>query len=140
VVQLAAGYRCTTGEWDWSLITIMTARHGLKKGYLQPVRLEGIFCLPPKLTAPANGVLVSSTNVTLTWDPVNGAIVYSISVRDMTNHYSYDFYTTAPNLNLSESGWFIMAPNTNYEWNVVARNDYAWGNSSTSWSFSTTAQ
>jgi hypothetical protein len=97
----------------------------------------GIILPAPILTAPANNSTVALTDLTLTWNPVDGAVQYSISLHDKTQDRWYGFYSTTPQKNLSQPG--LLAANSTHEWYVIARNNYAWGSSSTGWSFTTAA-
>lgn len=91
----------------------------------------------PGLVAPADGSTLAGTTVTLKWTTVNGAIGCQVWYQEVGGQGGtvvryYDHYPTQT----TRTG---LAPNTTYEWYVQARNDYAWGNESAHWQFTTGA-
>jgi hypothetical protein len=90
----------------------------------------------PILQSPANNSTITTPDVTLTWQPVAGAVEYSVTLHalDIDRWYGYDNATsTQQEINILN---FVQSGNgNNYEWFVEARNDYAWSSSSEKWKF-----
>ena len=90
----------------------------------------------PILVSPANNSTVSSTDVTLTWQPVTGAIEYDVLFHAIDTDSWFSFGETAdPQLIIYGFQGFVPYYGYNYEWTVTARNDYAWGDGSSFWKF-----
>jgi pimeloyl-ACP methyl ester carboxylesterase len=98
--------------------------------------LGGPIPATPQLTAPINDTIVSTSSLTLYWQPVSGALGYDVSVHNITKNNYYGF-TVNGNVGQVTLSGFLEA-GTTYEWSVAARNDYAWGADSASWKFTTT--
>ncbi|OGO72935.1 MAG: hypothetical protein A2Z49_04215 [Chloroflexi bacterium RBG_19FT_COMBO_56_12] len=94
----------------------------------------GVILPPPSLVSPPDGGNTSSTTVTLAWSPLSGSEEYLVHWREVgTSGYTYTWTTeTQETLGWLDSG---MA----YEWWVSARNDYAIGEDSQTWHFTTPA-
>jgi hypothetical protein len=86
----------------------------------------------PSVLSPANGSTLPGTTVTLQWSSVNGAIQYQAHYKTATRH-------TMRKTSDTQTVITGLSPNTTYEWWVEARNDYAWGNESAHWNFTTGA-
>lgn len=98
----------------------------------------GLILPPPALVSPVDHSTVSSDTITLHWEPVSGAIEYSISIRDRDENRYYGVNVPAPETTVGpdDLAWiFNVANGSNFEWSVRVRNDYAWSNYSTSWNF-----
>jgi hypothetical protein len=90
----------------------------------------------PIPVSPANNSTVSSTNVTLTWQSVTGAIEYDVLLHAIDTDSWFSFgETAAPQLIIYDFPWFVSMYGYNFEWTVTARNDYAWGDNSAYWKF-----
>lgn len=89
----------------------------------------------PTLIAPANGSTLPSLSVTLQWSAVDGAVEYLVHWRKAgEGGYTYSWVTDTQ----KEIRW--LEPQTSYEWWISARNDYAIGNDSETWQFTTPAE
>ena len=92
----------------------------------------GTILLAPTLIAPANGSTLPS--VTLQWSAVDGTVEYLVHWRKVgQGWYTYTWVTDTQR----EISW--LEANTSYEWWVSARNDYAIGDDSETWQFTTPA-
>ncbi len=92
----------------------------------------GTFLPAPTLIAPANGITLPSTSVTLQWSAVNGAVEYLVHWREVgQGGYTADWVTNTQ----MEIYW--LDANTSYEWWISAKNDYAIGDDSEIWQFTT---
>lgn len=96
----------------------------------------GIIPPAPTHISPADGSKIAKQDVVLIWDNVPGSITYHARIRNVDENRQIRFRTTSNSVNLSNSSFIV--PGGNYEWSVRARNDYAWGEYSTPWSFSVT--
>ena len=88
----------------------------------------------PGLVSPANGGLVSSLPVTLQWSTLGGAVEYHVRWRIVGQPETYFRWVTGDQ---TEVSW--LDANATYEWWVRARSDYAHGNDSEMWQFTTPA-
>jgi hypothetical protein len=91
----------------------------------------GTILSAPVLIAPANGSAVPSTNAIMQWSSVSGAVEYLVWWK------KDDTATNVIFLSGTQMTLSRLSPNTTYEWWVVARNDYAWGNKPVHWTFTT---
>ncbi len=84
----------------------------------------------PQLVSPADGSALPGQEVTVEWTPVTGAVGYQINLVHGGFHEGK--FTT-------ETSWILdeLEANSSYEWWVVGRNDYAWGDESAHWTFTT---
>jgi len=96
----------------------------------------GTILPPPTLVTPTNGSTLASLPVTFQWLPVVGAIEYMVSWaradEPLVEYYSWVTGTQ------HTTEWQIDSATT-YEWYVNARNDYAMGEPSDTWQFTTPA-
>jgi hypothetical protein len=92
----------------------------------------GVILPAPTLISPPNGLIGLGHEITLTWGSVEGAVQYKV-IRCYIGGGSCFHYLT------SETSWWTTRfdPNTTYEWYVNGQNDYAYGNQSSVWQFST---
>jgi len=92
----------------------------------------GVILPAPALSAPADGRSLSSLPVTLRWSAVGGAVEYRVFWRRLDQGgYTARWVTgTQTEIRGLEAG-------TTYEWWVSARNDYAIGDASETWQFTT---
>ncbi len=84
----------------------------------------------PSLITPENGSLASSTTVVFDWEDVPGAVTYHFFYGEEGSSWAYmsvPFSTATRSLQNSKT----------YEWYVIAANDYATGNPSQHWTFTT---
>lgn len=96
---------------------------------------DGTILAAPMLTAPANGSTLPSLPVTLQWSTVDGTVEYLLRWRKVgQGGYTYSWQTETQR----EFSW--LEANTSYEWWVSARNDYAIGENSETWQFTTPAE
>ena len=84
----------------------------------------------PQLLTPADGSALPDREATLEWTAVQGAEEYQANYIDGGRHAA-THVTESPAM-LSE-----LQANTEYEWYVLARNDYAWGDESEHRTFTT---
>lgn len=86
----------------------------------------------PTLISPTNGSQLTTTVATLRWQAVPGAVEYLVRWRRVGS-LGYSFmWVSGTQATLRQ-----LSPNTTYEWWVAARNEYAIGNSSATWRFTT---
>lgn len=83
----------------------------------------------PTLISPADGTVGIGQEITLTWGAVGGAMEYELF---RCQEGGCGLYFTS-----STSRMVYLAPNTTYEWYVKAYNDYAYGDQSAIWQFTT---
>ncbi|NOX63660.1 MAG: fibronectin type III domain-containing protein [Chloroflexi bacterium] len=93
----------------------------------------GVILPPPALLAPANGSVTESRTVTLSWEPLSGAEQYIVHYRE-SGHRGY-IYAWTQNASLTR----VLHANATYEWWVSAMNEYAIGEESETWQFTTPA-
>jgi len=93
---------------------------------------DGTILPPPQLTSPISGTTGLNTPVELQWQPVAGADHYSVHIRFAGQGGGWIF--TSPT---TSANWSHMQPNTAYDWTVQAMNDYAYGEESELWRFTT---
>lgn len=84
----------------------------------------------PNLVSPANGATNVGEVMTFTWGTVGGATGYEPYVCKKLDGCTL-YFTPAT------SETFYLNPNTEYRWHVFAYNDYAYGNQSEEWTFTT---
>jgi hypothetical protein len=85
----------------------------------------------PILLNPPNGAVGVDLPVALSWNAVPGAVEYQLWTHRIGD--SFSFIETVTQTSRILYGW----SNATIEWRVTARNDYAWGWVSSTWSFST---
>jgi len=88
----------------------------------------------PSLVSPANGGIVPSLPVTLQWSALGGALEYLVEWRVVGSPETAYRWVTGDE---TEVSW--LDANATYEWWVRARSDYAHGNDSEIWQFTTSA-
>lgn len=89
----------------------------------------------PALTSPSNGDVVFSVRPTLTWQNQPGSLGAMIFGREVGVPY---LSFRQMQFNIPISSYQIrrdLTPGKTYEWWVLNRNDYAWGNESVHWTF-----
>jgi hypothetical protein len=86
----------------------------------------------PDLLLPLDGSTLAGTTVVMQWQSVSGAVEYQVQYSGG----GWDRGTIVPGLEATEES---LEPNTQFEWWVQARNDYAWGSESAHWHFTTGA-
>jgi len=91
----------------------------------------GVILPAPDLIAPPDGSTPGSTDVTLQWSAVSGSLDYDVWVFNTQELWYWVPTVSETQLN----AW--LDPNTRYEWWVHARNDYAYGQDSAVWEFTT---
>ncbi len=93
----------------------------------------GVILGAPQLISPISGTVFSTTTVTLQWSSVNGAVGYVLRLQPAGSSTTY-IYTglTGTQIRLR-----VPIANSMYEWRVAARNDYAYGEYSEQWRFTT---
>jgi hypothetical protein len=96
---------------------------------------NGVLLPAPALIAPAPDSTVSATQVTLQWSTVAGAVEYLVAWQKV-GETGPRYYRWASGSSVTIGG---LSPATTYEWWVAARNDYAIGESSVRWRFTTSA-
>ena len=91
---------------------------------------SGVLLPPPVLTSPVDGSQLDGTTVTLTWQPVTGAEKYQVVISnpEKTSLYYMWVYGT-------EYTFPYLEQNKPYIWFVSATNEYAIGQPSEAWDF-----
>jgi hypothetical protein len=97
----------------------------------------GTTLLKPNLVSPANGTNPISLPVILDWDPVSGAVEYQVRVWFEYDPPYWAYYLMRTYDTQIEMPYWYFDSNTYYEWEVIARNNYAWGEVSNRWNFTT---
>jgi hypothetical protein len=90
----------------------------------------------PLLQSPSNNSTISNPNLTLTWQPVAGALEYSVTIHGLDANRWYGssgISDTQKMINLDDL--IQMGYGNKFEWYVQTRNDYAWSDSSQPWKF-----
>lgn len=91
---------------------------------------DGVLPPAPTLVSPSNESTITSTNVVLQWTAVSGAGEYEVFLqRGNGGNQVYRLNDTQKSVSVS--------PGYTYTWWVIARNDYAYGDSSEKWKFNT---
>ena len=85
----------------------------------------------PNLVAPPNGTVLPGVSTTLEWTAVSGAVEYFANWW-IPNNGSY--ISTAYGTSLVP---FYLDPSATFQWIAAARNNYAWGDDSVTWTFTT---
>lgn len=96
----------------------------------------GLILPPPALVYPANNSTIPSAAAVFTWQAVDGAVEYRMSLHNLTSNRYYGFVSPGPQVNVRAD---LLPAGDNFEWSVKARNAYAWGAFSPTWTFSTAA-
>jgi hypothetical protein len=91
----------------------------------------GIILPAPTLISPADDTVGIEQEATLTWDTVGGAVGYEL-FRCREGGGCWLYFTSSTSQVIR-----YLDPNTTYEWYVDAYNDYAYGNQSDVWQFTT---
>lgn len=94
---------------------------------------NGVFPNPPTLISPSNGSTVTSLP-TLQWNSVPGATGYGVRWKDVNGNMTFIDYSETPE-HLME--WWDVFSGTTYEWSIRTKNNYAYGNYSETWIFTT---
>ncbi len=97
----------------------------------------GVRPATPVNVSPLNNSTITSNTLTLTWQPVPGALGYQVFLN------SYDGYQSTAYENIPTNQLVIpdvgalaqMLSSNNILWHVTARNGYAWGPFSPQWKF-----
>ncbi len=88
----------------------------------------------PTLQSPGNNAVISPGDMLFTWTPMSGAVEFLVWIDSETEGTNRGYHTTTPQLDLRYDIGTYKA-NIPYRWNVLARNNYAWGSSSALWNF-----
>jgi hypothetical protein len=80
---------------------------------------------PPALVAPPNGTTLPTTDVTLSWGSVPGALFYRVQVRS-PGPTAFDS-EIVPASTLSYRVQRPLVPGTTYTWRVRTLDQYGWG-------------
>ena len=116
------GYEDNGGRFVWSEVrSFTTAEPG---GATPPASLPSV---------PPNGSTVVSLRPRLAWQHVPGATMYHVTLGVAGNCFGYSLLTPVAEVTLP----FSLLPGRVYAWHVRARNGYAWGPESQTWTFST---
>jgi len=91
----------------------------------------GVILPAPALVSPADGTVGIGQETTLVWDAVGGAVGYEL-FRCREGGGCWLYFTSSTSQEVR-----YLNPNTTYEWYVKAYNDYAYGNQSDIWRFTT---
>jgi hypothetical protein len=91
---------------------------------------NGVILAAPNLVSPVNGTVGVGQEAILTWDAVGDAMGYASHVCEKTGGCVLSYTSTT-------TSTFYLSPNTEYIWYVYAYNDYAYGNQSEGWMFTT---
>jgi hypothetical protein len=87
----------------------------------------------PTLIAPGNGATIPPTNTTFQWFATGDAVEYTVWWKKSGDPIWMGLTTTNTQIVLLWS----LSPSASYEWMVVPRNNYAYGNESVHWTFNT---
>ena len=129
------GFPNSGGTYNWTV----TARNSAGQGSASASRsfVNGTSSTPtvpgaPVLTSPANGANVPGTNVTFSWQAVQGATDYNLKVSDANGGTAYNGW-----VGNAQSFTVNGFPNSGgtYNWTVTARNSAGQGSASASRSF-----
>lgn len=93
----------------------------------------GTILSAPTLLAPTDDSTPPSVPIYLQWSAVGDAVEYIVHWRKLGGGLFYESVSETQ----TEFNWFDA--NTTYEWWVTARNDYAMGEDSETWQFTTPA-
>ena len=93
----------------------------------------GVILPAPELVAPPNGTLLPGVSTTLEWTAVSGAVEYFANWW-IPNYGGYISRTSGTQLVP-----FYLDANSTFQWIAAARNNYAWGSDSVTWTFTTGA-
>ena len=92
---------------------------------------SGVILPAPTLISPISGTVGVGQEVTVTWSSVTGAVGYQLWYGPLGEGHYLDFlYTNSIVIQ-------YLQPNKTYEWYVDAYNDYAYGDQSEVWHFTT---
>jgi len=96
------------------------------RSFTTPVKNSSLLPRPVQLVSPADHATLPSTEVTLIWQPVPGAIEYRVRTYDANNVFFAAGSDDPPGSTntLSASG---LTPGMTYNWKVKALNQYGWG-------------
>ncbi len=96
----------------------------------------GVILPAPVLTSPADDSVVSAPDLTVSWQPVAGAVAYGNEFHGLDTDRWFTFSeTTDTQITLWDFASFASVYGHNFEWSITARNDYAWGEASPYWKF-----
>ncbi len=101
----------------------------------------GIVPSVPVLVSPGNNSTVGTKDLTLTWQAVDGAVEYDVTLHSISTNRWFAFSgVTSPQRVVADFAGFVSSRGlgTEFEWFVQARNDYAWSNESNPWKFTYT--
>ncbi len=122
----------TTYYWR----TRFVCRNGVKGPWTETWTLttgtEGEMLPAPVQQSPANGSLVDASSVELVWDPVPGAVLYLVRWREVGSLGNMYRWSTEPTIKP-----FGIRSGKRYEWWVAAVSEYAIGEASPKWQFTT---
>ena len=90
----------------------------------------------PELNSPTDGKTdVDPEEVILSWDAVDNAEFYEITLHPVGSSYNDLIITNVTSLEVSL--YLDLDYNSDYEWRIRGKNSYGWGEYSETWSFTT---
>jgi hypothetical protein len=92
----------------------------------------GVILPAPIPQSPPDKSTLAGTSADLKWSAVSGSVQYQVS-------YSGGGWDRGRILSATQTTLTLLDPSTTYDWWVQGRNDYAWGDESTHWQFTTGA-
>jgi hypothetical protein len=87
----------------------------------------------PSLISPHNSSTTATTRVKFEWNAIDDAVEYKVWYHYIAGGPSWTFYNWVQTTSYTVE----LSPGSTIEWGVQARNDYAIGNSSSTWTFYT---
>jgi hypothetical protein len=116
------GYDDDTGLFTWSEVW----------WFITP-DLAGTLPPAPLPALPEDGSTVGSLSPCLSWQGLDGASMYHITLGVRDSLFTFSVLSPTPGQLVP----FVLLPRRTYAWHVRAFNGYGWGSESTTWLFRT---
>jgi hypothetical protein len=124
----------TVFYWRVGLYQSGSYRFSPSASFMTPQKNPAGRLPPPTLLAPPNLARLATSDVTLSWQSVPGALYYRIVVDTPYGTQLLSSIRDASMTTLPVTG---LAPGTTYTWEVKTLNQFGWGYYQTPWSFTT---